>query len=163
MTPIGSQIATYVYTPPKVQVGDMMADGLLFDLDEKPHRLSEFKGKYILLDFWAPGCTPCIKAIPELEEMAELYKDKLEVVSICIGYPSTWKRLVEQHKMKGNQLCEMRQTYSGFYAAYQIDGFPTFFIISPEGKIIKRWSGYDVFGEKGMIKAKLKEAFQEQE
>lgn len=163
MTPIGSQIATYVYTPPKVQVGDMMADGLLFDLDEKPHRLSEFKGKYILLDFWAPGCTPCIKAIPELEEMSELYKDKLEVVSICIGYPSTWKRLVEQHKMKGNQLCEMRQTYSGFYAAYQIDGFPTFFIISPEGKIIKRWSGYDVFGKKGMIKAKLKEAFQEQE
>ena len=163
MTLLGTQISEYVYLPPKVQVGDMMADGLLFDLDEKPHRLSEFKGKYILLDFWAPGCTPCIKAIPELEEMAELYKDKLEVVSICIGYPSTWKRLVEQHKMKGNQLCEMRQTYSGFYAAYQIDGFPTFFIISPEGKIIKRWSGYDVFGKKGMIKAKLKEAFQEQE
>lgn len=163
MTLLGAQISEYVYLPPKVQVGDMMADGLLFDLDEKPHRLSEFKGKYILLDFWAPGCTPCIKAIPELEEMSELYKDKLDVVSICIGHPSTWKRLVEQHKMKGNQLCEMRQTYSGFYVAYQIDGFPTFFVISPEGKIIKRWSGYDVFGKKGMIKAKLKEAFQEQE
>ena len=48
-----------------------MADGDLYDLDGNVRHLSEFKGKYILLDFWSQGCGPCLQSLPELEEVTE--------------------------------------------------------------------------------------------
>ena len=161
MTPIGSQIATYVYTPPKVQVGSPMADGVLFDLEGNVHHLAELKGKYILLDFWSARCSACIAALPELKEVAERYKEKLEVVSLFSGNVSDWKYLVAKYHMTGNQWSDLQQRYAGLCGAYQVWGFPTFFVISPEGQIIKTWSGYATDGRKGAIDYNLQEVFQE--
>ena len=161
MTPIGAQIAAHVYIPPKVQVGEPMADGVLFDLKGNMHQLAEFKGKYILLDFWSSRCSACMAAIPELKEVAERYKDKLEVVSFFSGNVSDWKCLVAKYHMEGNQWSDLQQRYTGLCGAYQVWGFPTFFVISPKGEIIKTWSGYPTNGHKGAIDHHLKEAFQE--
>lgn len=57
--------------------GDKMADTELFDLDGKIHHLTDFNGKYILLDFWSSGCGPCIMALPEMKEIQEQYKSVL--------------------------------------------------------------------------------------
>lgn len=161
MTPIGAQIAAHVYIPPKVQVEEPMADGVLFDLKGNMHQLAEFKGKYILLDFWSSRCSACMAAIPELKEVAERYKDKLEVVSFFSGNVSDWKCLVAKYHMEGNQWSDLQQRYTGLCGAYQVWGFPTFFVISPKGEIIKTWSGYPTNGHKGTIDHHLKETFQE--
>lgn len=161
MTLLGTQISEYVYLPPKVQVGDMMADGLLFDLEGNVHHLAELKGKYILLDFWSARCSACIAALPELEEVAERYKEKLVVVSLFSGNVSDWKYLVTKYHMTGNQWSDLQQRYAGLCGAYQVWGFPTFFVISPEGQIIKTWSGYATDGRKGAIDYNLQEVFQE--
>lgn len=47
-------------------------------------------------------CGPCIESLPELEEIAELYKDTLAIVSISIDPPKSWKAFVEKRQMKGN-------------------------------------------------------------
>ena len=79
------EIMGYLNLPDKVNVGDKMADGDLIDREGNIRHLSEFKGKYVLLDFWNQGCGPCMLSFPEAAEIASLYKGQLELVGICLG------------------------------------------------------------------------------
>jgi predicted RNA-binding protein len=58
-----------LFPPTVVEVGDDMADADLYDVNGKIHHLSDFKGKYILIDFWSQGCAPCLQSLPELKEI----------------------------------------------------------------------------------------------
>ena len=63
--------------------GDSPPPLALTDLDGKPHKLSDYRGKVVYLDFWASWCAPCLKAIPEIERIrAELPSDSFQVVAI---------------------------------------------------------------------------------
>lgn len=81
-SPMGRRIDAYLNPAPAVGVGDRLVDGDLYDADGNLHRLAEFIGKYILLDFWSAGCGPCVQAIPELQEIARKYAGRVAVVSI---------------------------------------------------------------------------------
>lgn len=150
----GARLAyQYLYPPTTVDVGDEMADGDLYDSQGNVHRLSEFKGRYILLDFWSRGCGPCIQSIPEMEEIAEKYKDKLAVVSISIDPEKAWKEFIATKNMKGNQWNELRKGMTGLAASYQVKGYPHYVLIAPDGKIQTVWGGYG----KGSLWNKIKE------
>ena len=71
----GKTIYGMLFPQKRVGVGDEMADAILYDTDGNEHRLAEFKGKYILLDFWEQGCVPCMESLPELEEVGDTYAD----------------------------------------------------------------------------------------
>ena len=150
-TETGRAISEYMNLGSVVNVGDEMMDGDLYDLDGNLRHLSEFKGKYILLDFWSMGCGPCVKSIPEMEEMTELYKDKLAVVSISGDSKENWKNFIAEKKMTGNQWNELRKGRTGLAARYQAIGIPHYVMISPDGKIQETWSGYGP----GSLKEKL--------
>ena len=81
-TETGRMIYEYMHLPERVGVGDEMVDGDLYDTDGNLRHLSEFNGRYILLDFWSQGCGPCIASFPEMEEVIAAYGDRLEVVGI---------------------------------------------------------------------------------
>lgn len=152
-TPMGQNIAAYQKKQRTVDVGDEMADANLYDVDGRVHRLSELRGKYILLDFWSVGCYPCRLSFPEMEEIINAYKDKLEVVSINMDVAEPWKEVVAKEQLKGNQWNEMIKgnTNTGLGAAYQVNGIPHYVMISPEGKVLQMWSGYG----KGKLKQKV--------
>lgn len=153
-TDIGLEIGEYMTIGPVVNVGDDMVDGDLFDTDGKLHHLAEFKGKYILLDFWGQGCGPCIQSIPEMEEVAELYKDKMTVVAINGDPKEDWRSFVAERGMKGIQLNELRKgRNTGLAAQYRTAGIPHYVMIAPDGKITDIWSGYGP----GSLKRKLNE------
>ena len=76
----------------------------MYDLEGKVHRLAEFRGKYILLDFWSRGCGPCIMSQPELKEISEMYKDSLEVISLSIENRKGWEEASKSHAMTWNKL-----------------------------------------------------------
>lgn len=150
----GAQLAhQYLYPPVAVGVGDEMADGELYDPQGSVHHLSEFKGKYILLDFWSVGCGPCIASIPELEEITEMYKDTLAVISINIDPEKVWKEFINKRKMKGNQWNELRRANTGLAASYQVKGYPHYVLIAPDGKVQNVWGGYG----KGSLLEKMKD------
>lgn len=147
----GQEITVYLFPPVIVKEGDDMADTDLFDLEGKTHHLTDYKGKYILLDFWSSGCGPCIMALPEMKELQEQYKDKLTIVSISSDTKSRWEKASAQHGMTWVNLSDLKQN-AGLFAKYGVNGIPNYVLISPEGKIMRMWSGYG----KGSLKIKMR-------
>lgn len=152
-SPVGREIAAYFKMVEPVKAGDHMVDGTLYDTEGNIHHLSEFKGKYILLDFWNLGCQPCMEALPEMEEVSHMYKGKLELVSICGAAKNRWKKFVAERKLTGHQWNELREVNDGLAAVYGVKGVPHYVLISPERKVIHSWMGY----RKHILKEKMKE------
>lgn len=152
-TATGKSISEYMNLGAEVNVGDKMIDGDLYDAEGNLRHLSEFAGQYILLDFWSQGCGPCVQSIPEMEEIIEMYKDKLAVVGISDDGKEDWKKYITQKKMSGNQWNELRHGRTGLAARYKVRGIPHYVLISPEGIIQEIWAGYGP----GSLKSKLKD------
>lgn len=150
---VGCEITTYIKMVKPVKVGDHMVDGTLYDTEGNTHHLSEFEGKYILLDFWNLGCQPCMEALPEMEEVSRMYKGKLELVSICGAAKNRWKKFVAEKKLTGHQWNELREVNDGLAAVYGVKGVPHYVLISPERKVIDSWMGY----RKHILKEKMAE------
>ena len=148
------RICNLLYPPQSVEVGDEMADGPLYDSEGKEHHLAEFKGKYILLDFWSRGCGPCLQSIPELERISTVYADRLAVISISSDPEEVWKAFLKEKGLKGHQWNELRNDGGGLAAAYNVRGIPHYVLIAPDGKVAAMWSGYG----KGSLERKMKES-----
>lgn len=130
--------------------GAMAHDFASDDINGTPLKLSDFKGKYVLLDFWASWCLPCRKGNPHLKEVYAQYKDKgFEIIGISDddSKPEAWKKAVEKdgtgiwkHVLRG-----MKKTETGFDRTndksdfYNIHSLPTKILIDPTGKIIGRF------------------------
>ena len=89
-------------------------------------------------------------AQPELEELAEKFRDSLHVISISLEVSEKgWKEAIRD--LKGIQLCDFK-VEGGLIASYGFDGIPKFVVIGPDGKILDKWTGYG----KGIFEARLK-------
>lgn len=147
----GQNIAANLFPPVVVKEGDTAPDADLYDLEGRVHHLADFKGCHILLDFWSLGCGPCIMSLPELKEIHEQYGDRLAVVSISSDTEKRWRKASAVHQMVWMNLSDLKQT-AGLYAKYGINGIPYYVLISPEGKVMKKWSGYG----KGSLKEEMR-------
>lgn len=141
-TDAGQEITAYIYPPSVAGIGDMMVDGELYDVNDSLRHISEFKGKFILLDFWSSGCGPCVESIPEMEKVIDIYKDKMTVIGISEDPKARWKEYVKTKGMGGNQWNELRRGRTGLAVSYQVKGIPHYVLIAPDGKIQDIWSGY---------------------
>lgn len=152
----GQEITTYVYPPSTVGIGDMMVDGDLYDVNGSLRHISEFKGKFILLDFWSSGCAPCVESIPEMEKIMDLYKDKMTVIGISEDPKARWAEYIKTKGMGGNQWNELRNGRTGLALNYQVRGIPHYVLIAPDGKIQDIWSGYGQGSLLGQVEKNLK-------
>ncbi len=112
------------------------------DLNGKMVSLSDFRGKWVVLDFWGSWCGWCIKGFPALKEAYQKYGDKLVVIGIdCNESEVDWREGVKKHELP------WLNVYNGndraLYEAYNITGFPTKAIINPEGKLVDLTTGED--------------------
>src|SRR5277367_486717 len=125
----------------------------LQDLDGKTVRSSDFKGKVLILDFWATWCPPCRAEIPGFIELQKKYSAQgLAVVGVSVDQASADTVKSFAQKMGMNYpvvLADAKIT-----AAYGgIDGLPTTFIIDRAGRIVKQHLG---FTEKSEVEAEIK-------
>ncbi|MCM1291864.1 MAG: TlpA family protein disulfide reductase [Prevotella sp.] len=122
--------------------GDVTApDFTLQNIDGKKVSLSDFRGKWVVLDFWGSWCVWCIKGFPELKKAYEQYAGKMEVIGIdCGDTTQAWKAAVAKYKLPWVNLYNA-QGPGDLTTIYPVQGFPTKIIISPEGKIIDVFTG----------------------
>jgi len=147
----GNEITFYLL-PPIVGVGDNMADADFFDVDGNTKHVADYLGKYLLLDFWAQWCGPCIAAIPEMKEIAEVYRDKLTIIGISHDNDADWKEAMTKHDKPWVNIRDPKGK-DGLAAHYGASGLPYYVLISHEGKLVDKWAGYG----KGYLKQKVSE------
>jgi len=139
----------------RFKVGKKLPDYTLFDTEDKEQSLYPFKGKVILVDFWASWCGPCRKLHPHLREMYDLYHSKgFEIISISLDTDKErWLKAIEQDKMTWKNLSDLEGVKKGIGKEFAITGVPQSFLIDEKGTILLKVSGLD---EK-TLSAKLKE------
>jgi peroxiredoxin len=134
-------------TPPKTG-GNPAPAFTLQDLNGNNVSLADFKGKVVILDFWATWCPPCIKEIPDFIDLYDQYKDKgFAMVGISLDQAGIGvvKSFVEKYKVNYPILMADGQIHNKYGG---ITGIPTTFVIDPEGNIRQKYIGYrdkDVF------------------
>tara|TARA_B100000795_G_C22805739_1_gene444772 strand:- start:1467 stop:2615 length:1149 start_codon:yes stop_codon:yes gene_type:complete len=122
-------------------VGERAPNFVLPNEKGETKSLKSFEGKYILLDFWATWCRPCIQEIPHLKKAQSYFKEReFEIISICIDkntdvQKAIWKETIKKHEADWTQLYEETEST---LRKYKIKNFPTLILISPEGEIIER-------------------------
>jgi len=116
-------------------------DFKLKDIEGKEVALSSFKGKVVLLNFWATWCGPCKAEIPGFIELQEKYKDKLTIIGYSVDDTAELaKKYATEYKMNYPiVLGEGREDVQDAYGP--IWGIPASFIISKDGKVCRKHMG----------------------
>ncbi|MCB0451095.1 MAG: TlpA family protein disulfide reductase, partial [Confluentibacter sp.] len=105
--------------------------------------IKSLRGKYVLIDFWGIWCGPCVKEMPEVKAFQDKYKDKLVVLGINSGdSKEKIQKFVDENGYAWQQLMsDKANTPDNFVNRFNVQGFPTKFIIDPRGNIVKRYVG----------------------
>lgn len=116
-------------------------DFKLKDLAGKEVSLRDYRGKWVILDFWGSWCYWCIKGFPHLKEVYEANKSRLEVIGIdCQETEQNWRDACAKYNLPWVNVYNP-QSENGIDKLYGVQGFPTKVIISPQGKIMDITTG----------------------
>ena len=132
------QIESMIDRMEKVQVGSVAPDFTLPDVDGNPVSLSSFRGKYVLVDFWAAWCPDCRKENPNIVAAWDKYKDKnFAVLGVSLDRNrDQWLAAIEKDGLKWTQVSDLKYWNSDAAVLYCIRWIPMSFLINPEGKIV---------------------------
>ncbi len=120
-------------------LGKPAADWEAKDLDGKTHRLADYRGKVVLLDFWYRRCGWCMHAMPQVKQLAETFRDQpVAVLGMTIDEDVKDARVVvEAMDLHYPVICAQ-----GLPTKYGVDGYPTLIVIDPRGKVREVHVGY---------------------
>ncbi|MDR0430318.1 MAG: AhpC/TSA family protein [Tannerellaceae bacterium] len=123
-----------------VQVGKVAPEFSLPDTAGVSVSLSEFRGKYVLIDFWAAWCPPCRRENPNVVEAFLKYNDKgFTVLGISLDHErNQWLKAIHDDNLTWTHLSDLRYWDSEIPALYGVRGIPANVLIDPEGIILAK-------------------------
>ena len=137
------------------QLNDTAVDFVQKDLKDKDIRLSDFKGRYVLIDFWASWCAPCRSEMPAFITVYNQYHSKgFEILAVSLDKKKEmWTQAIEKEKIPWVNVCDFKGWTGAAARAYKIIALPSNLLVDPSGKIIAK----DLTAE--MLDLKLKEIY----
>lgn len=151
----GKEFAKSMEKARATSIGAIAMDFSQNDVNDKPVKLSDFRGKYVLLDFWASWCGPCRQENPNVVKAYQTYKDKnFTVLGVSLDQPGKkqdWLQAIEKDGLTWTQLSDLQGWKNAASTLYGVRGIPANFLIDPQGKIV----GKDLRGE--ALEKKLEE------
>lgn len=153
----GKKLKEYINernTPP-IKIGDQIIDFKMEDVHGNEVSISEFKEKYVLIDFWASWCSPCRADNPNLIKAYKKYNSEgFEIIGISLDTnKEAWLKAIKKDKLSWTNLSDLKGWKNSLATHYKIKGVPTNMLLDKKGKIIE----LDLHGTK--LLDKLNEIF----
>ena len=129
-----------VFVPTKIEIkrGSVAPDFAVKDIDGKNLQLSNFRGKYVLLDFWHTSCGPCVKDTPRLKALSEKFdRDNFEIIGVSADTRRyKVKNYVGKSHIEWPQILDAMDNNNKISKMYNIGGFPHYVLIDRQGKVM---------------------------
>lgn len=139
-SPDGVNIHAKISSAKSIQVGSQAPDFQQSTSSGGVLRLSDFKGKYVLIDFWASWCGPCRKQHPELIQVYDQFKGKnFEIISVSLDAAfDPWMKAIQKDKLVWPQVSDLKGQQNVIALKYGVQAIPANFLVDPDGKIIRK-------------------------
>ena len=117
--------------------GAQVPDFTFQDFAGKSRRLSEFRGKYVLLEFWATWCAPCVAEFPHLKKAYETYRSRgFEILGLNRDDSAEAARvMIEKHQISWTQATS-ESIESVAVQGFRVQGLPATLLLDPEGRVV---------------------------
>ena len=141
-----SQYKTYLAQKAAKEKGNPAAVGMeapefvLPDTKGKMVRLSSYRGKYVLLDFWASWCGPCRQESPNVVKAYQRFKGKkFDILSVSLDdNKDKWLGAIEKDNLTWTHVSDLKAWESSVVGLYQVEGIPATFLLDPNGVVVAR-------------------------
>jgi len=137
-TDAGKTIQEFIKAHYRLKIGAAAPDFTQVNVDGKPVTLSSFKGKVVLIDFWASWCSPCRQEIPNIVNQYKQYKDKgFEIISVSLDNSrAKWLLALKQEGMSWPQLSDLKGESNAVARLYGVSAIPATFLVDKDGKLL---------------------------
>jgi len=141
----------------KTAPGKVAPDFTMNDVNDKPLKLSQLRGKYVLIDFWASWCVPCRKENPNVVAAYQKYHDQgFEILGVSLdSKKEAWLKAIKDDGLGWKHVSELKGWTNTAATTYGVKSVPASFLIDKEGKVIAK----DLRGEE--LTKKLSEIFKD--
>jgi len=133
-------LAKQKFQPPQETewTGKQAPELSLPDMNGKEIKLSSFKGKYVLVDFWASWCLPCRQENPNVVQAYNKYKNKnFTILGVSLDKEKDdWLHAIQKDKLSWTQVSDLREWNSLAVSTFAFTGIPFNVLVDPDGKII---------------------------
>jgi peroxiredoxin len=139
---IGLKFGKIIAAAKLTSVGAMAPGFTQNDVNDKPVSLKDFRGKYVLVDFWASWCGPCRAENPNVVKAFHKYQDKnFTILGVSLDRPGSkdaWLAAIKADGLEWTQVSDLQFWNNSVAKLYGIQSIPQNFLIDPSGKIIGR-------------------------
>lgn len=141
-TDLGTFLGNRILSESRTAIGAVAPDFTQNDPQGKPVKLSNFRGKYVLVDFWASWCIPCRQENPNVVKAYAQFKNKnFEVLGVSLDNPgarTAWLNAVEKDNLTWTQVSDLQGWKNQVALLYGVESIPQNYLIDPKGVIVAK-------------------------